>query len=103
MADESDLGQRLLGLLGLARRAGKLAMGYTAVETLVKRGERPLVVLATDIGPGQRRRAERWEPLRGMVTDVVTGEQLAAALGREKLAVVATTDPGFIKGIGKLE
>ncbi len=31
---------KLLGLLGLARRAGKLAMGFTAVEKMVRRGAR---------------------------------------------------------------
>ena len=94
--------QKLLGLLGLARRAGKLAVGFTAVETSVRRGERPLIIMATDIGASQKTKIGRWEPLRGMLTDVLSAEVLAQAMGREKLSVVGVSDAGFVKGILKL-
>jgi ribosomal protein L7Ae-like RNA K-turn-binding protein len=94
--------QRLVALLGLARRAGKLAMGYTAVGQLVRRGERPLVIVAVDAGAGQRGRIARWTPVRGLVDDVLTADDLAAALGREKLSVVGVSDPGFVAGIAKI-
>ena len=91
--------EKILGLLGLARRAGKLAMGFNAVERLVKRGARPLVIVATDIGPSQRNKVFAWEPVRGLMSDVLTGEEMARTLGREKLVVLGLSDPGFIKGI----
>ena len=94
--------ERLVALLGLARRAGKLAMGYTAVGQLVRRGERPLVIVAIDAGAGQRGRIARWTPVRGLVDDVLTADDLAAALGREKLSVVGVSDPGFVAGIAKI-
>ena len=94
--------QKLIGLLGLARRAGKLAVGFSAVEHLVRRGEAPLVVVATDVGASQLGKIKRWEPLRGLVTDVLSAEDLAQAMGREKLVVVGVSDIGFIKGIQKL-
>jgi ribosomal protein L30E len=93
---------RLLALLGLALRAGKLQMGWSAVEQAVHRGKRPLVILATDMGPSQRARALRLEPVLGFVTDAVTGADLAATLGREKLSIVSVSDPGFVGGIRKL-
>ena len=95
-------GQKLLGLLGLARRAGSLAVGFSAVEKLVRRGERPLIVVASDVGASQMGKISRWEPLRGMLRDVLTGEELAQAMGREKLSVVGVSDVGFVKGIQKL-
>ena len=94
--------ERLVALLGLARRAGKLAMGYTAVAQLVRRGERPLVIVAVDAGAGQRGRIARWQPVRGLVDDVLSADDLAVALGREKLSVVGVSDPGFIAGIAKI-
>jgi len=94
--------QKLLGLLGLARRAGKLAVGFTAVEKSVRRGERPLIIMATDIGASQKAKIGRWEPLRGTLTDVLSAEVLAKAMGREKLSVVGVSDAGFVKGIQKL-
>ena len=95
-------GQKLLGLLGLARRAGKLAIGFSAVEQLVKRGEAPLVVVAAGVGASQLGKIERWEPLRGLVKDALPAEDLAQAMGRDKLVVVGVCDPGFINGIQKL-
>ncbi|MFO7654394.1 MAG: hypothetical protein R6X25_11300 [Candidatus Krumholzibacteriia bacterium] len=94
--------RRLLGLLGLARRAGKLAMGQTAVDSLVARQQRPVVVLALDAGDALRRRVERLEPLRGCSTDLVTRSDLATLGGRDDLAVVATADASFVRGIGEL-
>jgi ribosomal protein L7Ae-like RNA K-turn-binding protein len=94
--------RRLLGLLGLARRAGRLALGARAVQRLVARDERPLVVLASDAGGSLRADVGRWRRLRGVVDDAVTTAELSQALGREKLAVVAVADPGFVRGIEKL-
>ena len=93
--------EKLLGLLGLARRAGKLAMGFHAVERLVKRGENPFVIVATDIGPSQRNKVMAWEPVRGLMDDVFTGDEIAQSFGREKLVVVAVSDHGFVKGLKK--
>ncbi len=95
-------GQKLLGLLGLARRAGKLAVGFSAVEKIVRRGEAPFIILAQDTGASQKNKIERWEPLSGMLSDVLTAEELAQAMGREKLSVVGVSDAGFVKGIRKL-
>ena len=86
----------------MARRAGRLGMGFSAVEKMVKRGENPLVITAVDMGASLKGRVSRWEPVRGVVADVLTGEDLARALGRDKLAVVGVSDSGFIKGIRKL-
>jgi ribosomal protein L7Ae-like RNA K-turn-binding protein len=95
-------GQKLLGMLGLARRAGKLAIGFSAVEKIVRRGEAPLIILASDMGPSQKHKISRWEPLRGTLAEVLTGEELARAMGREKLSVVGVSDAAFVKGIQKL-
>ena len=43
------------------------------------------------------------QPLHGFVKDVLTSEDLAERLGREKLVVVGVSDSGFVKGIAKLE
>jgi ribosomal protein L7Ae-like RNA K-turn-binding protein len=97
-----DKAAKLLGLLGLARRAGKLGMGLSAVEKMVHQGGNPLVVTASDMGESLKGRVSQWEPVRGVVADVLTGEDMAKALGRDKLAVVGVIDSGFVKGIRKL-
>jgi ribosomal protein L7Ae-like RNA K-turn-binding protein len=97
-----DRAGRLLGLLGLARRAGRLALGASEVQALVARGRRPLVILARDAGGDLRSRLARSGPLRGVLADAVDKAELARAFGRRELAVVAVDDPHFIAGIEAL-
>jgi len=96
-----DRARSLCGLLGLARRAGKLALGASAVERMVHGGDKPLVILASDAGASLRGSTERWDPVEGVVADVLTSDEMAEAMGREKLAVMAVADPGFVRGILK--
>ena len=100
---EKTKSDRLLGLLGLALRAGRLGMGYSAAEKMVHKGFNPLVIVASDMGDSQKAKVSRWEPIRGLVDGIVTSEDLARALGREKLSVVAVADNGFVKGLRKLQ
>jgi len=78
-------------------------MGFTAAEKMVHRGENPLVIMAKDMGPSQQGKVTRWQPVRGLIEDALTSEDLARTLGRDKLAVVAVSDTGFVKGILKLD
>ena len=93
-------GPQLLKILGLARRAGRLAVGFDAVAQLVERGRRPLVVVAADVGPSQKKKIMRLKPVRGFWADRVGRDELAAALGSKELAVVALDDPDFLRGLG---
>lgn len=104
MTEENTPGNtdKLIGMLGLARRAGRLGMGFSAVEKMVHKGENPLVITASDMGESLRGKVSRWEPVRGIVADVLTGEDMAKALGRDKLSVLGVSDSGFVKGIRKL-
>lgn len=102
-AAQKTQSDKLLGLLGLALKAGRLGMGYSAAEKMVHKGENPLVIVASDMGDSQKAKVGRWEPIRGLVDGIVTSEDLARALGREKLSVVAVSDSGFVKGIRKLQ
>jgi ribosomal protein L7Ae-like RNA K-turn-binding protein len=97
-----DRAERVLALLGLARRAGKLAVGATAVEKLVRVGARPVIIVARDAGAVMTRRARALEPVRGRVADLVTRDDLARRLGRNDLVLVAVADTGFVKGLQKL-
>ena len=90
----------LLKLLGLARRAGCVTCGFDAVAKQVAKGRRPLVIVATDAGPSQREKILRLRPVREFWTDRLTRDELAPALGRKELVVVALDDPNFLRGLG---
>lgn len=94
--------ERLLGLLGLARRAGALAVGASAVEAMVRGGKRPVVVLARDTSANQHRRWLTLRPVRGFVVDHLDRADLAQRLGRGDLTVVAVADQGFVRGLEQL-
>ncbi len=82
----------LLSMVGLALRAGQLAVGAEAVAAALGRGRAHLVVLARDLSAGSRRRVER---AAGAVPTVSLGESMAAlgqALGRNPTGMAAVLD-----------
>jgi ribosomal protein L7Ae-like RNA K-turn-binding protein len=90
---------RLMSLLGLANRSGRLALGFSAVENSVRKGERPILVVATDIGDAQKRKVMNLQPVRDIITDVFDRQDLGKAMGRNELAVVGVVDRNIIQGI----
>ena len=88
---------RELSLLGLARKAGKLAIGDEAVSDAIRNGSACLVVLANDSAANTRKRFE-WDPGENHCKRLelpYTKEELGGALGRATCAVCAVCDIGF--------
>ncbi len=89
---------RLLGLLGIARRAGKLALGADAARQAAGARRARLLLLAEDLSPGTAgslktladREGVRAVPLRR------TMDEVEAALGK-RTGVIAVNDAGFAK------
>lgn len=88
--------RKVTALLGLARRARKVASGAEAVESAVKRRSARLILSATDAS------ANSVAKLRTLAAEVniawmrVMGkEELGAALGGAPRACIAVTDPNF--------
>lgn len=84
------------GLIGLARRAGRLAAGDHAVRHAFQQGRAALVVVAADAGAACHRRFARLAA-RDAVPLVVWGGkgELGALAGRPQCAVLAVTDKGL--------
>ncbi|WP_419941843.1 L7Ae/L30e/S12e/Gadd45 family ribosomal protein [Candidatus Palauibacter sp.] len=80
-----------LGLLGIAMRAGRVALGTRAVDGAARRGRLALLVVASDASrhalgrlPPEARAASR--------VTVASREALGRALGRNDVAVAGVTD-----------
>ena len=93
---------KLKGLLGMAKRAGKLAVGFDSTVYAIKDGESELVFLAADASP----RTEKECRFAANGSDIVVRCQtmdraaLALAIGAGKpVAVVAVCDAGFAGAI----
>ncbi len=90
---------KLLGLLGLCRRAGRLVTGFDAVIALC---EEPSVLLmvAQDASPRTVKELRFHVKQQPLYTAPLTKEEIAAALGLQKpVAVMATADEGFAKAM----
>ena len=86
----------VMGLLGLARRAGAVAPGTEAVREAVRSGKARLVLLAGDASGAQLDKIGRTLSGRTVPTaTLVDRASLGAAVGLAPLAAVAVTDPSL--------
>lgn len=94
---------RLLSLLGIARRAGKISWGRDAVEESLRKGKAHLVLVAADISAkttaGVRFSAERAGVPVLSVHETI--ESVSQAIGK-RAGIVAVLDEGFAKKLKSL-
>ena len=102
---ERVLSRRCLDLLGLARRAGQLTVGFEKVQARLRRGPVAALVAAADAGADGRRKLARLAPEVTHV-ELLTRSELSLAIGRENV-VHAALDPGglarkFLREVARL-
>jgi ribosomal protein L7Ae-like RNA K-turn-binding protein len=87
---------RLLSLLGLARRAGRLFLGSDAVREAARRGGCPLILLAADLSPHTVRtvRAAAEGKKVKILLLHATMDEIGCAIGK-RTGVLAINDIGF--------
>lgn len=97
------MNDRLLGMLGLAVRAGKVSFGVFMTEKALDEGRAKLVIAAEDIGQSNRRRIENrcseWDVPLIFYSDKAS---LSRAAGKKDMPVAAVLDEGFSKAIVKI-
>jgi ribosomal protein L7Ae-like RNA K-turn-binding protein len=92
--------EEIRGLLGLARRAGRLSVGSRETRLALRRGEIRLVLLAEDASPRDRERLVRVAEEEEVPSHVVgTRAALGAAIGRDAVAVVGVRDRGMAEAL----
>lgn len=86
-----------LGLLGLARKAGRLELGEEPAGAACRSRKARLALLACDAADNCVRRAQRLCQEGGvpLVRTPWTKEELGGQLGRASCAVLAVTDSGL--------
>ena len=86
-----------LGIIGLALRAGKLAVGDKVVSEAVRDKKARLICTAADASPRVRESAMRApERCNGLYADTpIPRVQLGQALGLSDCGVIAFLDPGL--------
>lgn len=90
-------------MLGLAKRAGKLAVGYDAAVTAVKTKKAFLTVCANDLSPKTIKEWHYATNQQALLILPLEKEALGAALGiRKPAGLIAICDEGFANAIQKL-
>ena len=98
LADQVErlLAGRALDCLGLARRAGQVAMGFDQVRACLRSSSAAVLVAAADSAAGGRRKLHRLAPDLPVITAFSRAE-LAGALGREGVVHVAVGRGGLAR------
>lgn len=92
---------KILSLLGMARRAGKISSGESQVEAYMKKQKGFLLLIAAD-SPGAVNKYQKWaEDNHIPVLIAGTKQELGAAIGLSPRALILVMDHGFAQAIIK--
>ena len=87
---------KALGMLGLARRAGMLAIGEESTGTAARTGKAKVLFLAADASGNAERRAQAYAAMGApLVRLPYLKEELSRALGKSGCSMAAVNDIGF--------
>ncbi|MEJ2677876.1 MAG: ribosomal L7Ae/L30e/S12e/Gadd45 family protein [Gemmatimonadota bacterium] len=93
----------VLGLLGLATRAGQVAIGTEQVRSLVGQGRVRFVLVASDLTANGRRRIVPMLERRGLAyAERHTRDELGESVGRGPTGAVGLMDARLAERIRKL-
>lgn len=91
---------RLLGLLGLGERGGRVVIGVEGTRAVLQRGDCAVVVMAEDASPRAVAKVRALAAGKGVT--VISGpsaDRLGARLGRPPVMVVAVRDRALAAGL----
>ena len=102
-SNEQQFNDRLLSFLGIARRAGRLSLGFDSVCDSVRKGESRMILTASDASQGTLRRLRNHLPEDfADVYQLPCGiDRIDAALGKG-VRLISVNDKGFANKIKEL-
>lgn len=94
---DSNKKQKILNLIGLAQRAGRLISGEELAVEAIQKGQAKLVFLASDAAVNLSKKVtDKSYTYQVEVVTVFSTLELSAAVGKAR-KVLAVTDAGFTK------
>lgn len=93
---------KILGLIGLAKRAGRISEGAEFSEDAVRHGRSKLVIIAADTSEnGKKAIRDCCEHYKVKYVLYATKTELGKAVGSELRSVISVNDDGFAAAILK--
>ena len=95
--------EHILSMIGLAKKAGQVAIGEEPVGAAARAKDARVILVAQDAAPGSVRRAMSFGQTGACLCLTVPfdKDRLGRALGRTSCAMAAVTDIGFAEAIVK--
>lgn len=90
---------RIQSLIGIARRAGKVASGEAQVEAMLKKGKGSLLIIAEDALGAQKKYNQWASDLKIPVFVTGTKLEIGFSIGLSPRSAVLILDQGFAKAI----
>lgn len=95
-------GEKILNLLGLCRRAGKLVTGEDLVLDAVRKQAAFMVIMAEDTGPAtQKKVKDKCQTYKTPLYCHFSKAELSQAIGQNR-SILAVVDSGFAKSFKQL-
>lgn len=93
---------KVLGLLGICARAGRIASGEVGTESAVKSGKAHLIVLSEDASDNTKKKFYNMAAAYKVPVLEYSGkEELGRSIGKELRSAAAVTDEGLARSILK--
>ena len=94
---------KFLSLLGLCKRAGKLAAGEVAAEQAVRGKKAYLLILSEDASKNTKKKFRNSAAYYELpLAEIGTKEELGRAIGMDMRSIIAITEEGFGKKLKQL-
>lgn len=91
---------KALGMIGLAKRAGKVVTGEFLCDKAIKSGQSRLIIIAADISlKGKKAVCDACNYYRVEYIEFATSEQLGRITGADRRVVVSINDENFKNAI----
>ncbi|BBB93138.1 MAG TPA: ribosomal L7Ae/L30e/S12e/Gadd45 family protein [Methylomusa anaerophila] len=95
--------QKLMSILGLAQKAGKLASGEFAVQGAIKSGKARLLLIASDASESTKQTYRDQAAYYKIASyEASSKDHLGRCIGKARRAAIAIIDDGFAKSIVSL-
>ena len=95
--------EKIIGLLGLAQRAGFIASGAMQTERALLTGRCKLLLVAVDTAADTQKRLESMtRQTNTPMFRVLTKQQMGIAIGKSHKAAIAVTDIGFAGSLRRM-
>ena len=96
---------KLLSLIGLAKKAGRISVGHDAVLETLKKKKSKLIILASDSSERLEREIQREADFAKTQVEIIRIAETMADIGRalpKKAGVISVNDDSFAAGILKV-